>query len=306
MDPLDRSIFDALDANCRTSYEELARTHDITPNAVRKRVLKLIDSGVIIEFMVLLSLAQIDANYLVAILKTDGTQDDAQLTEQLTANRMIFVVLPLSNGDFIIHAMYQGTEGLSNLGRFLRGLDGVESVEMQTTIRYPGKKVEFTRTQLKVLNCLFDDPRMSISDVAKQTTMSARRVRRTIDELEESEAVQWSLLWNPNAGGYITCLVRSLFDEKELVFEGIDNWCRTTFPTEYFYSHQFAAEASTISVFQVEHITELEKIYRAFKSIPGVKKVTTYIYFTATVTQPLSNLVLYEQLVEAGLRNPED
>ena len=305
MDPLDRSIFDALDVNCRLSYEELARKHDITPNAVRKRVLKLLDSGVIIEFMVLLSESQIDANYLVAILKMDGTQDDAQLTQQLTSNRMIFVVLPLSNGDFIIHAMYQGAEGLSSLGRFLRGLDGVESVEMQTTVIDRGKKIDFSKTQLKVLNCLFDDPRMSISDVAKQTSMSARRVRRTIDELEESGAVKWSLLWNPNAGGYITCLVRSMYDEKEIVYEGIDEWCRTTFPKEYFYSHRFAAEPSTISVFQVDRITELEQFYRAFKNIPGVKKVTTYIYFTATVTQPLSNLVLYEQLVEAGLRDPD-
>ena len=102
MDSLDRSIFDALDTNCRISYEELARKHGITPNAVRKRVLKLIDSGVIIKFMVLLSEAQIDANYLVAILKMDGSQDDALLTKILTDNRMVFVVLPLSNGDFII------------------------------------------------------------------------------------------------------------------------------------------------------------------------------------------------------------
>ncbi len=305
MDSLDRSIFDALDRNCRVSYEELARKHDITPNAVRKRVLKLLDSGVIIEFMVLLSEAQIDADYLIAILTTDGTQDDARLTELLTANRMIFVVLPLSNGDYIIHAMYQGPEGLSTLGQFLRSLDGIESVEMQTTIIDRGKKIEFTKTQLKVLNCLFDDPRMSISDVAKQTSMSARRIRRTIDELEESGAVRWSLLWNPNAGGYITCLVRSKYDEKEIVFEDIEEWCRKTFPKEYLYSHRFAAEASTISVFQVDRITELEKIYRAFKNIQGIKRVTTYIYFTATVTQPLSNLVLQEQLIEAGLRDPK-
>jgi DNA-binding Lrp family transcriptional regulator len=304
MDPLDRSIFDALDANCRVSYEELARKHDITPNAVRKRVLKLLETGVIIEFIVLLSEAQIDANYLVAILTMDGSQDDALLTEQLTANRMIFVVLPLSNGDFIIHAMYQGAEGLSKLGRFLRGLDGVVSVEMQTTIINRGKKIEFSKTQLKVLNSLFDDPRMSISEVAKLTSMSARRVRRTIDELEASEAVRWTLLWNPNAGGYITCLVRSKYNEKEIVYEDINEWCRKSFP-EYLYSHRFAAEPSTISVFQVDRITELEKIYRAFKNLPGIKKVTTYIYFTATVTQPLSNLVLYEQLVEAGLRKPE-
>jgi DNA-binding Lrp family transcriptional regulator len=305
MDPLDRSIFDAIDANCRTSYEELARKHGITPNAVRKRVLKLIDSGVIQEFIVLLSLAQFDANYLFGIIKTDGTQDDEKLTKQLTDNRMIFVVLPLSNGDYIIHAMYVGAEGLSELGRFVRGLDGVESIEMHTTVTNRGKKTEYSNTQLKVLNCLFDDPRMSVSDIAKQTSMSARRVRRTIDDLEESGTVQWTLLWNPNAGGYITFLARSLCDEREITFEGIDDWCRKSFPEEYFYSHRFATEPSTISVFQVERITELEKIYRAIKNVRGVERLTTYIYFTATVSQPLSNIVLYEQLVERGIRAPE-
>ena len=305
MDPLDRSIFDAIDANCRTSYEELARKHGITPNAVRKRVLKLIDSGVIQEFIVLLSLAQFDGNYLFGIIKTDGTQDDEELTKQLKDNRMIFVVLPLSNGDYIIHAMYVGAEGLSELGRYLRGLDGVKNVELHTTVTNRGKKIEYSNTQLKVLNCLFDDPRMSVSDIAKQTSMSARRVRRTIDDLEESESVQWTLLWNPNAGGYITFLARSLYDEREITFEGIDDWCRKSFPDEYFYSHRFASEPSTISVFQVGKITELEKIYRAIKNVRGVKSVTTYIYFTATVSQPLSNIILYEQLVEKGLRQPE-
>ncbi len=305
MDPLDRSIFDAIDANCRTSYEELARKHGITPNAVRKRVLKLIDSGVIQEFIVLLSLAQFDGNYLFGIIKTDGTQDDEELTKQLTDNRMIFVVLPLSNGDYIIHAMYVGAEGLSELGRYLRGLDGVENVELHTTVTNRGKKIEYSNTQLKVLNSLYDDPRMSVSDIAKQTSMSARRVRRTIDDLEESESVQWTLLWNPNAGGYITFLARSLYDEREITFEGIDDWCRKSFPEDYFYSHRFALEPSVISVFQVGIITELEKIYRAIKNVRGVKRVTTYIYFTATVSQPLSNIILYEQLVEKGLKQPE-
>jgi DNA-binding Lrp family transcriptional regulator len=305
MDSLDRSIFDALDVNCRTSYEELARKHGITPNAVRKRVLKLVDLGVIQEFFVLLSEAQINANYLVAMLKMDGTQDDELLTKQLTDNRMVFVVLPLSNGDFIIHGMYVGPEGLADLGRFLRGLDGVESVEMHTTVMDRGNNIEFSNKQLKVVNCLYDDPRMSISDVSKMTSMSARRVRRIIDELDESGAIRWSLLWNPNAGGYITCLVRSKYDERKITFEEIDDWCRKSFPEEYFYSHRLATEPSTISVFQVEHITELEKMYRSIKKISGITKVTTYIYFTATVSRPLSNLVLYEQLIEAGLRQPD-
>jgi DNA-binding Lrp family transcriptional regulator len=217
---------------------------------------------------------------------------------------MVFVVLPLSNGDFIIHAMYVGPKGLSELGLFLRNLDGIQSVEMHTTIAERGKKIELSNTQFKVLNCLYDDPRMSISDIAKQTSMSARRVRRTIDELDESDAVQWSLLWNPNAGGYITFLARSVYDEREVTFEEIDDWCRKSFPEEYFYSHRLATEPSTISVFQVERITELEIIYRAIKNVRGINSVTTYIYFTATVSQPLMNLVLYEQLVDRGLREP--
>lgn len=304
MDPLDRGIFDDIDANCRTTYEELARKHGITPNAIRKRVLKLIETGVIQEFTVLLSLAQIDANYLVALLTTDGTQDDELLTKQMTDNRMIFVVLPLSTGNFIIHAMYVGPEGLSNLGRFLRSLDGVQSIEMYPTVSDRGDKIEFTNTQLKVINCLYDDPRMSVTDIASQTSLSARRVRRTIDELDKSGAVMWSLLWNPNAGGYITFLARSQYDESEVSFDEIDDWCRKSYPEEYWYSHQLATEPSTISVFQVERIAGVETIYRALKNVQGIMKVNTYIYFTATVTQPLSNLAIYEILVEAGLRKP--
>jgi DNA-binding Lrp family transcriptional regulator len=305
MDTLDRSIFSAMESNCRTSYEELARKHDITPNAVRKRVLKLIESGVIQEFIVLLSLAQIDANYLVAIISTDGTQDDELLIHQLSENPMVFVVLPLSTGNFIIHAMYVGPKGLSDLGRFLRGLQGVKSVEMHTTVRDRGNKIKFSNTQLKVLNCLYDDPRMSVTEISRRTSLSARRVRKTIDELEESGSVEWNLLWNPNAGGYITFLARSTFNELEISSDDIDEWCRRSFPEEYLYSHQLATEPSAISVFQIERITEVEKIYRTIKKIQGIKRVNTYIYFTAIVTKPLTNLALYDILVEAGLRESD-
>ena len=50
LDLLDKQIILALNVNCRTSYQALAHELGLSVNAVKKRINKLIETGVILEF----------------------------------------------------------------------------------------------------------------------------------------------------------------------------------------------------------------------------------------------------------------
>ncbi len=71
---VDKRILLELSTNCRTPYQGLAKKLDLTVNAVKKRIDKLLSRGIIAKFVLYPSLAMLDAEMMLAILKLD-TQD---------------------------------------------------------------------------------------------------------------------------------------------------------------------------------------------------------------------------------------
>jgi DNA-binding Lrp family transcriptional regulator len=163
LDLADKRILLELDANCRTSYQTLAKKLGLSVSAVKKRVEKLTQQGVIRKFIVYLSLAMAGAEVLLAIVSTNrGTADDAFL-ERFGANPMVWAAVPLFNDDIFVFAEYVGAQGLAKLGEFLRGVEGVTEVEMHTLLYDRGSKRDLTNSDLQVLNCVRRDPRIPVA-----------------------------------------------------------------------------------------------------------------------------------------------
>jgi len=61
-------------ANCRISYEALARIVNLTPNAVKNRLHSLIDSHVLSQFLITYAPGAVGADSYHAIVLTNGTE----------------------------------------------------------------------------------------------------------------------------------------------------------------------------------------------------------------------------------------
>ena len=59
--------------NCRQSYQALARKYEITLNAIKKRIQKMLAEGVF-EFRVEPHVAMIDGNWAIAFITTTGEE----------------------------------------------------------------------------------------------------------------------------------------------------------------------------------------------------------------------------------------
>ncbi|TFG96389.1 winged helix-turn-helix transcriptional regulator [Candidatus Thorarchaeota archaeon] len=299
MDEIDKALWQELYSNCRLSYQYLADKLDLTANAVRKRIDRLIERGVIVEWSISLSPAMIDSQYAFIEILTDETLNHDELFKQFYDRPEIYVILPLTTGDFVLHAFYKGSEGLLELGSFLRQLKGVIEARIHPTTTFNGIKTEINSLQIRVLQSLVKDPRMSISQIALETGLTARRVRKIVDHLIESKSFIFDFTWNPNAGESMAFIAKIGYDPRHGTSEEIEKRIRENYNLEYFYSHISAIEPVMFSVFMIHHIFDMEKIVNQVRKYPGVKILKPLIYYSATVIEPPTITHLEELLSES-------
>ncbi|MFW9888045.1 MAG: winged helix-turn-helix transcriptional regulator [Candidatus Thorarchaeota archaeon] len=304
LDPIDKKLILELDSNCRATFQELALKLKMTANAVRKRVTKLVEQGVIEEFVVIMRPAMTGAEFLVALLQTDGLEDEEALINKMGEYRgavQAGLIASISGRAYLVFAEYIGAVGLMDLRKFLCGLESVQDVEMHTLLRQQGTKIELSNLHLRVLRQLIEDARMSITDIANITGVSARRVRRILTEITESGAFWLAARWNLSAGEDTEFYLRIEIDEQVADREDVDEYLRNNYPNEYWLSFHSAIEPIVFAKFVAEHFREADDIARALKSAPFVKSTSVLICYPVYKFERLSQIILKERLTEAGL-----
>ena len=321
VDQIDKGIFYALDANCRISYEALARRFNLSANAIKKRVMKLQELGVIKRFTVWLSLAMINAEMFAAIASTDGSQNDEALINAIGNSSMVHRVAPLTNENIMIFGEYVGATGLSQLCRFIRGLDGISDIEIHTLLTDKGSQVQLTKLQLRVLHHLRDDARISIVDLANRSGLTARTIRRVLHQLgadkgstrafvlddrinpenrASREPVHFRTIWNWTAGASFYCTAQMVYKETKRNPQTLFEWLEKQFPTEHWYAYASASEPILFSRFFLNRIGDFEPIVRKIKHNPSVEHLKTLISYPQRHFPSLRELRLDEMLQESG------
>ncbi|MDF1541355.1 MAG: AsnC family protein, partial [Candidatus Thorarchaeota archaeon] len=105
-----------------------------------------------------------------------------------------------------------------------------------------GMKISFTKNQFKLLKVLMDDPRMPVSKIAKQAGMTVRRARKTLNEIQESDAVWFNARINVNAGSSTRVVSRLSWDEKQTSADEILEWAKSEYQDEFAGVHITASE----------------------------------------------------------------
>ncbi|MFX1603773.1 MAG: Lrp/AsnC family transcriptional regulator [Promethearchaeota archaeon] len=304
VDIIDKKLLLELDVNCRVSFEELSRKLNITSNAVKKRFDKLVESGVIDEFTVAFKPAMTGAEYLIAEVCTDGSEDEEELIDQIGKNDMTVQVGLLVGGkgrSYMVHAEYIGPDGLMELGGFLRSLGGVKTVDLHTMVTDPGRKTELTKLHLRLLRHLLDDPRMMISELASRSGLTARRVRKLLTELIESRSFWFSVRWNLSAGESTEFYVRLVYDQRVGNPEEIDKWLRSEYEMEYWYSYVSAIEPVLFVKFVTDHFRDAELITRKIMASRFARSTRTLVCYPVRKFRRLGQIKLQDMLVEADL-----
>lgn len=304
MDIIDKRILLALDANCRLSYQSLADILGMTANAARKRVERLIATHVIEEFVVILRPAVTGSDYLIAMVSTDGTEDENEFMDLMAENPNVIQngqIVTSAGRLYFVNCEYIGATGLQSLATFFRKLESVTNVELHTILVQQGKDFEIKKTHLRILKCLLEDARMSISEISERTQLTARRVSKTIQEMLDSNAFWFAVRWNLSLGDNTEFYLQVRYDEAVAQKDKIDEWLRTAYPLEYWFSFSVALEPIIFAKFVTEHFRDAEQISQAVKSEPFSKSVDVLLSYPVKKYPRLGWRRIKEMIDEAGI-----
>jgi DNA-binding Lrp family transcriptional regulator len=291
LDWLDKAIIIELEENCRQSYRELARKFDLTANAIKKRVAKLIEEGAIIDFKIELSLAMLDADFFWIDIVTDGSEHDVDFGDSIGEHRLVEAINRLADGFYTAWGEYSDASQLATLGRYIRKIEGVTQVTIHPAIgmcpilsplskvNNKGKRVTFTSTQVRALRCLTKDPRMQIKDLAKCMNLTARRARNVLSELQNSEAIYFTLTWDRSAFGDIELEIRLQFDESKTEPLAVLEWLKKKYPIQFWTSYLFADEPVFHITMVVSDLREGQQLRRALKQAPFTKDIEVFVSY---------------------------
>ena len=92
MDKIDKAILRELQyVSCRSSYRSIGKKIGLSPNGVKYRIEKLIETGVIIRFYVRpLTKEIMEMNNVLAFVITDGTEDASEFISQIGNLPMVY------------------------------------------------------------------------------------------------------------------------------------------------------------------------------------------------------------------------
>ncbi|MFX0108676.1 MAG: winged helix-turn-helix transcriptional regulator [Candidatus Hodarchaeota archaeon] len=300
----DKRLLLALDENCRYSYQTLADKLGMTATAVKKRVEKLLNSGVIEEFVVLLRPAMTNAEYLLALIDSDGFEDEVGFMEEIGSNDMIIQVGQIAGKtgrSYMILAEYAGAEKLQELSSFLRKYRNVTDVELHTIIRKQGKTFELKRLHLRVLRHLRKKARMQVSEIADSEGLSARRVSRAINEIQESDAFWFATRWNLSAGKSTEFWIKIRYDPRSAEPDEVNSWLNERFEQEYWYPFVSASQSVVFAKFVTDHFRDAAIVARGVKEAPFVESADVLLCYPVEKHPRYGQILLEEMLKEADL-----
>jgi DNA-binding Lrp family transcriptional regulator len=286
--------------NCRMSLRSLADRHEITPNAIRKRITNMENRGVIERYVVELSRAMMDSEVMFALLYTDKSIDDDTFADMVFAHPLVNRVHYDSFGSCVVNAEYSGSKQMSELSSFFRGLESVREVEVHTLPVPRGEKKTLTNLQLRVLAPLLYDPRMRIVDIANASGLTVRRVKRTLSDLIESRSVNFTIVFNATALDASLVAYRVTWDSKETSPQEIDEILREKFPNQYWRLNYSATEPLLWCDFLIESNSASEEIVQEMRKIPSVDIRNTILVYPAKKRRLVRNLALRKLIEDAG------
>lgn len=269
LDKLDLKILSTLLDNCRESDRQIGHKIGISGTAVKSRIKKMIQSGIIENFT--LKIEPPVLGYNVLYIVTTGQNLD-EILKQVELIGEPFFVVPCVGGITVSSIVVkENVEQKINLAKnLMRDVRILSIFEAEN----PGIRSDLTKTDLEIINHLLKNPRIKIEELARLTKFSTKTVTRTIKKLQDDEAILFTLIYDPSKFGQfipfavLVWVKRNLNETlKKLTGEFSDS----------FLQKPFIAKNQIVLFLYSNNIFELDNITQKIREIEGVASADLFI-----------------------------
>ena len=280
VDDIDLHIIKFLARDCRTSYTDIASAVGISTNATKLRTNKMISSGVLQGFRVLVNPATFGYDKLIFLIvkNIDKIIKEQDLFKKVSLLGEIFVYAEHLNATvFFLFAKDISQDKIDIV------TDLLNPVTVETIFgNYRPPTMTVNDSDLEIMKCLLSDPRMSVKDLAQETSLSHKTVARRLGMMRENNVLQYftviANLSSLRLVGYIE--FPALIHVKEPNYQSVVE--RINYELQEYLillanTRYWDQKGFLFGVFFASNISIVNSVLRRLRSYEGITKVESFI-----------------------------
>ena len=277
LDDIDLQIIRLLARDSRAPYKDISSAVGISSNAVKERINKMVSSGAIQGFLVRINpvIFGYEKECILTLRRIDKTIKEQDILNRVSLIGDIFVFAKQLGGalTFVLCVRSGAEDKIPILTDLLKPAT-VQSI----FVSYRPIAMRIHSSDLEIMKCLLSNPRMQVEDIAKESSISSKTVKRRLDIMRENHILQFSISTNLSSMqlvGYVEFVVLIHIDMNhhqeilERIYHEMQEYL-LVIPSRY-------QNALIFAVFYCANIPTVNSILTRLESYGGVKEVEHFI-----------------------------
>jgi DNA-binding Lrp family transcriptional regulator len=301
LDDLDLRIIYLFANNSRMSYRSIASDIGLTSKSAKARIDKMISSNIIQSFNVIVNPIALGCNKVCILRGRCGNKtnegDIRKKIDQL-GNLMIRVQ---HLGRWFEYG-FSVEERFNDEIKLLVDLVGPEVTYRIFQIK-PFIYHDLSESDLKIIKCLLFNPRMDISHIAGQISISGKTVTRRLNMMIQNQILRFSVLCDSaSTFGYMQFVLTLRVQESR--YNYIYEYMCAEFRTNIFYApRSFTNPPNELRFYLFsENLSTIESILVKVESIKGVESTELFViikveHYTDWITKEIDQRLVNKQVV---------
>lgn len=240
--------------NCRESDRQVGLEVGISGGAVNSRIKKMQENGVIEYFT--MKIEPPGLGYGIFYIVVTGI-DTEEILNQIKLVGEPFLVVPCVGGISVCGIVVK--ENVQHKIELAKKLMSNVRVLSIFEAENPRGKSNLTKTDLIIIRELMKNPREKIETLAKITNLSTKTITRSIDKLQENEAVQFTLIYDPTKmENYIPHAILTWIDGdlKETLKVLEEKFSNNFLQIPFIARNQIVLFMHTDNIFKLDELTD--------------------------------------------------
>jgi len=299
MDDVDIRIIKELLSNSRMTYRELADRLDLSVNSAHRRVQNLIEQGIIKQFTLHLTPKVLPQVWVRVCGKSATTLMDATV-DRLGANPSTSMVAVSSDNTLHIVGVVHDYPEINKYVNFAirTGEIADPGICLPNSPYVTGTaEVSLTHTDYRILALLQENSRKQIVDLAAELGISAKTVRRHLEEMEKNGSVHYRINFDHALlGGTFTLL--DLYVKNGVDTQAVEGLIRSKYAKNLMGLRTFSTMPNKITIdVWAKTLTELRSLQNSLQQEGYFSKIVPMIVYHATYFDTWRERYVHERAI---------